>query len=247
MRALAVDGFGLPPALVELPVPVPTPDELLVRMTYSSVNPVDRAAASGALEGLTAAKLPLILGFDGVGEIAAVGGEVQEFSVGDVVHGQFWGEFLGQGTHAEYLTITSMPSFGAVQVVPDEMDLRTAAALPTAGMTADGALERLGLRAGQTVLIIGASGGVGLPAVQLAVRQGLSVVATARAEAADTVREFGAGQTIDYSVQPVEDSLAGTHPRGSTASSTSLATPQACPGPPTTCARVDGSCRSPTG
>jgi NADPH:quinone reductase len=77
------------------------------------------------------------------------------------VHGQFWGDTVGRGTFAERVAIAERPSHGALEVVPEGMQLSLAAAVPTTGMAAEGALEKTGCRSGQTLLIIGATGGVG--------------------------------------------------------------------------------------
>ncbi|MEV6632737.1 NADP-dependent oxidoreductase [Actinoplanes sp. NPDC051470] len=214
MRAVAVHRFGESPRLVDLPEPHAGPGEVLVGLQFASINPVDWAAAAGALTGFTKNRFPLILGFDGTGRIEAIGAGVQRFAVGDLVHGQFWGDVLAFGTYAERLTIVEEPAFGALQKVPDGVDPRLAAALPTAGMTADGALEQLDLRAGQSLLILGATGGVGVLATQLAAQAGLSVIATARADAHEQIRRLGAADTVDYGTQPVDDQLASIAPGG---------------------------------
>jgi NADPH:quinone reductase-like Zn-dependent oxidoreductase len=105
---------------------------------------------------------------------------------------------LGNGTFAEYAVVTEFPDSGALQRVPDGMPADIAAALPTAGMTALGALDDIGLEAGQSILIVGATGGVGVFAVQLAAARGAEVIATARPGADRWIRQLGAAQTADY-------------------------------------------------
>lgn len=214
MKAVAVNSFGESPRVLDLPDPEPGPGEVLVGMHFASINPVDWAATDGALTGFTKNRFPLILGFDGAGRIEAVGAGVQRFTVGDLVHGQFWGDVLAFGTYAERLTIVEQPAFGALQRVPDSVDPRLAAALPTAGMTADGALEQLGCRAGETLLILGATGGVGVLATQLAVQAGLTVIATARADAREQMQRLGAAETIDYTAQMPGEAFGTSQPGG---------------------------------
>lgn len=214
MKAIAVNRFGDSPQVLDLPDPEPGPGEVLVGMRFASINPVDWVGADGGLTEFTPNRFPLILGFDGVGRIEALGAGVLRFAVGDLVHGQFWGDVLEFGTYAERLTIVERPAFGALQMVPDSVDPRLAAALPTAGMTADGALERVGCQAGQTLLILGATGGVGVLATQLAAQAGLTVIATARDDARAQVRRLGAAETIDYGTQSVDDALAASCPGG---------------------------------
>src|SRR5439155_15592872 len=93
------------------------------------------------------------------------------------------------------------------------LEPRLAAAVPTVGMAAEGALEKTSCRPGQTLLILGATGGVGVLATQLAERAGITVIATARAEEGAWIESFGASETIDYAV-PVAAALADAHPDG---------------------------------
>ena len=89
-----------------------------------------------------------------------------------------------------------------------------AAAVPTVGMTAEGALAKTGCRPGQALLILGATGGVGVLATQLAMQAGITVIATARDEASAWIQGFGASETIDYTERPVTAALANAHPDG---------------------------------
>lgn len=214
MKAVAVTSFVESPQLVDLADPRPGPGEILVAVRYASINPVDWAASTGALTGLAKNRFPLILGFDGVGRVEGLGDGATHFAVGDLVFGQFWGDVLQYGTYAERLTIAERPSFGAVQTIPDGVDPRVAAAVPTTGMTAYGALELLDLRPGDSLLILGATGGVGVLATQLAAQAALSVTATARADAADRIRLLGATKIIDYAAQAIGDALRTTDPEG---------------------------------
>lgn len=212
MRAIAVSDIGGTPGLVDLPVPSPGPDEVLIRMTTASLNPVDLDIADGRLSLPTTR--PLVLGVDGAGRVVEVGASVTEFAPGDLVHGQFFDAPLGRGTFAEYAVVGASPSHGALQRTPDGLAAEVAATLPTAGMTALGVVESLDLRPGQSMLIVGATGGVGVFAVQLAAARGAEVIATARAEAEAWIRELGASQTIDYSTGDVSELVRKTHPDG---------------------------------
>ncbi|MEZ0114703.1 NADPH2:quinone reductase [Catenulispora sp. EB89] len=212
MRAIAVSEIGGKPALVDLPVPSPGPGEILVRMTAASLNPVDMSVADGLLSLPTTR--PLVLGTDGVGTVVEVGASATGFAPGDVVHGQFFDAPLGRGTFADYAVIAGSPSHGALRRVPDGLSAEVAAALPTAGMTALGVVESLDLGPGRSILIVGATGGVGVFAVQLAAARGAEVIATARADADAWIRGLGASQTIDYATHDVAELVRKTHPDG---------------------------------
>jgi NADPH:quinone reductase-like Zn-dependent oxidoreductase len=157
---------------------------------------------------------PLVLGADGAGRVVEVGASVTEFAPGDLVHGQFFDAPLGRGTFAEYAVVGASPSHGALQRTPDGVSAEIAATLPTAGMTALGVVESLDLRPGRSMLIVGATGGVGVFAVQLATARGAEVIATARAEAEAWIRQLGASRTIDYSAADVSELVRKTHPDG---------------------------------
>ena len=160
-------------------------------------------------------EFPLVLGVDGAGRVEALGAGAGRFAVGDLVHGQFWGDTVGRGTFAERIAIAERPSHGALELVPEGLEPGLAAAVPTAGMTAEGALAKTGCGPGQTLLILGgAAGGVGILAAQLAARAGITVIATARGEAGAWIEGFGASQTIDYTQRPLAEALAEAHPDG---------------------------------
>jgi len=214
MRAVAVRKTGDMPKLMELPVPRPAPGEVLVEMLAASVNPIDVGIAGGHFEARMPHVFPLVLGVDGAGRVSGVGEGVRGLEPGDVVHGQFLRAPMGNGTFADYTVVTEFPDSGALQHVPDGMSAEIAAALPTSGMTALGAVEAMGLRAGQSILIVGATGGVGVFAVQLAAALGAEVIATARPDADAWIRQLGAAETIDYTAVDVAEQVRSTHPGG---------------------------------
>jgi NADPH:quinone reductase-like Zn-dependent oxidoreductase len=199
---------------MRLPMPSPPPGEVLVKLAAASVNPIDVGIASGAFEGRMAHVYPLILGVDGAGRVEAAGEDVRGLRAGDAVHGQFLRTPLGHGTLADYAIVPQFPDAGALQRLPDDVPVEIAAALPTAGMTAIGAIEALGLRSGQSVLITGATGGVGVFAVQLAAARGLEVIATARPDADQWIRQLGASDTVDYTSGDVTGQVRKAHPDG---------------------------------
>jgi NADPH2:quinone reductase len=210
VRAIAVEKFGEAPRLMELPVPTPGPGELLVRLTAASPNPFDRAIYGGFLRHLPHV-FPLVLGVDGAGIVEDVGDGARRFDIGDSVYGTFAHEPLGKGTFAEYVAV---PEGALLAKAPDAIPLAEAAAMPTAGMSAVGLLEEAEPSPGDSLLILGASGGVGSLAVQLAFRSGVRVIASARADAEQQVKDLGAALTLDYAQDSVAPQLREIEPEG---------------------------------
>ena len=186
---------------IELPAPQPGPRDLLVRVMAISVNPVDPKIRRHVSPGAGEAK---VLGWDVAGEVLEVGAEVRQFRPGDKVF--YAGAIDRAGANSELHVVDER----IVGRMPGSLDFARAAALPLTAITAWELLfERLGVREGkgderQSLLVIGAAGGVGSILVQLA-RQltGLTVIGTAsRAETQQWVRELGAHHVIDHS-QPL--------------------------------------------
>ncbi|GAB3823475.1 NAD(P)-dependent alcohol dehydrogenase [Hymenobacter jeollabukensis] len=177
----------------EQPTPEPRADELLLRVHASSINPVDWKIRRGELKLVSGFGFPQIPGRDVAGVVERVGAAVQEFRPGDRVFGMV--DSLG-GANAEYVVLPAR----VAAALPPNLSFEQAAALPLAGLTALQALRDKGaLRAGERVLINGASGGVGTLAVQLARLLGAgSVVATCGARNVGLVRGLGADEVIDY-------------------------------------------------
>ncbi|MGO9802987.1 MAG: NAD(P)-dependent alcohol dehydrogenase [Steroidobacteraceae bacterium] len=197
MQAVLYRCYGTPQVLKleEVAKPVPADDELLVKVRAASLNPLDWHYLSGTPyivrldAGIGAPKDPR-MGVDFSGTVEAVGKSVQHFKVGDEVFGGRDGAF------AEYLTVRESR---AVAVKPAGVSFEQAAALPIAAITALQALRDKGkLRAGQKVLINGASGGVGTFAVQLAKWLGGEVTGVCSTRNVELVRSLGADHVIDY-------------------------------------------------
>ncbi|MFE9689533.1 NADP-dependent oxidoreductase [Micromonospora sp. NPDC005806] len=197
MRAITLDAEGAAPTLRDdLARPSPGPGEVLVRVRASSINGFDKKAAAGMMRGAMEYRFPVVLGKDFAGEVEAIGGATSPFRVGDPVFGVVMRSYLGDGAWAEYLTAGDQ--YG-ISRLPQGLDLSTAGALGLAGTTALDALEAVAPGPGDTVLIAGATGGVGALAVQYARTAGARVIATARPGAAkDFVQELGAAEVVDY-------------------------------------------------
>jgi NADPH:quinone reductase-like Zn-dependent oxidoreductase len=211
MRAVAVTAFGAAPQVMDLPRPVPGPGEVLVRLAAAGMNPADWQLADGHLRERMEHVFPLVLGWDGAGTVAAVGDGVTRFAEGDGVYGQFFLPPAGRGTFAELVAIDERAPIGPP---PRRVEAAAAVALPTAAMTALGLLDAAGVGSGDTVLVVGASGGVGVFVTQLAAARGARVIATARPDAAALVRRLGAAETLDYQAGPLAERLRAGHPDG---------------------------------
>lgn len=211
MKAVAVGAFRQVPELMEVEVPSPGPGEVLVRMSAAALNPFDAKIVDGILEGHRPHHFPLVVGLDGAGWIERRGPGASRFRVGDPVFGDFLHDPVGIGTVAEYSTV---PESTSVALIPPELDPVRAAALPMAGMTALDALDHLGTDRGHSILIVGASGGVGSFATQLANLQGARVTAVARAGAEPRLRALGATDVVDYSSPDLIERLKALHPKG---------------------------------
>ncbi len=211
MRAIAVEHWGGRPRYLEIPVPAPGVGEVEVALVAASVNPLDRHVESGFLErmGRGSYRFPLVVGFDGAGVVSRVGSRVTGFRAGDRIFGQFWSDPLQFGTYAETTIVQAEPTFGALQLIPDGVGFAEAAAAPTAGMMALGALESSGAGAGDTLVILGAAGGVGTLLVQCAAAQRVRVVASAADNAASDLRVLGARVVVPRDRTLLADALAG--------------------------------------
>ncbi|MBF8191346.1 NADP-dependent oxidoreductase [Nonomuraea sp. K274] len=211
MRAIAISGFGAEPQLIEMPDPEPHPGELLVRLRAAAYNPVDTKIASGAMRNRMSPRFPFVMGQDGAGVVAAVGSEVTGFRPGDEVYGRFTDPARGLGSYAEYGVVAQD---GPVAPMPKGMIPEQAAAVPTATVTAYDLVEAARLDEGQTVLIAGATGGVGQSATQLAALRGARVIATAAPGAADLMRDLGAAETVDHTKGSIADQVRAACPEG---------------------------------
>jgi NADPH:quinone reductase-like Zn-dependent oxidoreductase len=200
MRAIAVNDWGgrEQMQLLDVEPPPVAPDGVLVRVRAAGLNPVDYKVREGRLAGAFPHHFPVILGWDVAGTVEAVGPAVTWFKPGDAVYGYNRRHDLGFGTYAE---LTTGPE-GYFAHMPAELTFEEAGALPLAGLTAHQAIERSGLRGGETFFVPGGSGGVGHLAIQLAVERGARVIASAGPGNQDFVRELGA-EPIDYTREEV--------------------------------------------
>ncbi|GAB1543334.1 NAD(P)-dependent alcohol dehydrogenase [Scytonema sp. NUACC21] len=197
MKAAVIRQYGSPEVLQyeEVERPKIQPTELLVKARASCVNPVDWKIRQGMLKFITGSNFPIILGFDLSGDVVEVGSQVKLFKPGDAIYGNVG---LKGGAYAEF---TAVPET-SVALKPTNMTYEEAAAVPVAGLTALQSLRDLGnIQSGQSVLINGASGGVGTYAVQIAKALGAEVTGVCSTKNVDLVKSLGADRIIDYTQQ----------------------------------------------
>ncbi|MEU3921442.1 NADP-dependent oxidoreductase [Streptomyces sp. NPDC029004] len=181
-HAMTFSEYGTPEVLrlSEVAPPEPGPGQVRIRVRAASVNPLDMKIRSGLMAGTVPARFPVIPGLDAAGVVDAVG-EGAERTVGDEVLGATVG-----GSYGEYALLD-----GPV-TKPEALSWEVAASLVTVGRTAFRVLHQLGVQSGQTLLVHGAGGSVGVIAVQLAVARGISVIGTVGEHDIERVTALGA-------------------------------------------------------
>jgi NADPH:quinone reductase-like Zn-dependent oxidoreductase len=210
MKAFAIDELGQPGSLQDVPVPEPAEGQVRVRVAAAGLNPFDNAVVQGYLRDRMEHRFPLVPGMDGSGTVDAIGSGVSAWSVGDDVFGSVGKGYLGEGTLAELVTMSG----DTIARKPTSLEHATAAAIPTAGVTALNMADALALGKGQTVVAIGATGGVGSYLVQLATRRGARVVALCSGENADYARRLGAADVVDYTAGDIAEAIRAKYPDG---------------------------------
>jgi NADPH:quinone reductase len=196
MKAITLNELGTAPAARDdLPTPTPGPREVLVRVQASSVNPVDNSIAAGMLKDMVEHEFPIILGRDYAGVVEQVGSEVTRYAVGAEVFGFLVhaNPTVHDGTWADLITVSEDAS---ITHVPAGVDVAIVGAAPLAAVTATTAIEALDLSEGDTVLVAGATGGVGSLAAQLAAQAGATVLAPALPEDEQYLRDLGVKEVL---------------------------------------------------
>jgi NADPH:quinone reductase-like Zn-dependent oxidoreductase len=206
MKAVAIERFGGPEVmqLVTLPDPVAGPGEVLIRVAYAGVNPVDWKIREGHLKQRMPHQFPLVLGWDVAGQIVAVGVGVDRSRIGESVFSYVRKPIAQWGSFAELVAFEAQH----VVPIPKKLTLRQAASIPLCTLTAWQAVVEWGqVQRGQSVLIQAGAGGVGGMAVQLAHHLGAHVTSTASEIHHTYVQRLGAERVIDYHTEKVTGSF----------------------------------------
>jgi len=205
VHAFAVRNFGEAPAIHDLPVPG-ADGAFLIRVNCAGVNPIDYKL----VERLTSAStFPFVVGIDFAGVVERVPAGERDFHAGD----RIFGMARRHGAYAEYTAVAPDVPIEPLARIPDGVTDEQAAALPIPAITALGSLELLGVTSGQSLVVMGATGGVGGYAVQMAKSSGAHVIATVRGDA-DEARRLGAEEVCDTKSVDVIEALRAAHPQG---------------------------------
>ena len=202
MEAVCINKFGGADELKFTHISIPDlgPGQVLVRVNYAGVNPVDWKIREGYLEKLFPHAFPLIPGWDMSGVIEAVDNSVTEFKPGDKVYSHIQPKPIQYGTYAEF----APADVSALSPIPSNLDFAEAASIPLAMLTAWQALVEIAeLKKGENILVCAGSGGVGGFAIQIAKYIGANVLTTASASNHDYVQALGANIAIDYNTEDI--------------------------------------------
>src|ERR1700678_17604 len=188
MKAIVVHQYGGPEVLKfeDYPDPVPGPGDVLVRVAATSVNPIDYKRRAGLTKDFYPMTFPGLIGVDLAGTVVKVGSGVDGFSVGDQVFA------MADNTYAELCVVKA----AVLAKVPKGLDLIEAAALPLVTVTGNQLLAATEIKAGQTVLVVGAVGSVGRSAAFTAKQRGATVIAGVMKRQTDDAKTVGADQVV---------------------------------------------------
>ena len=208
MKAVRLHAYGGIDELryEDAPMPEPGPDEVLVKVAATSLNPIDWKIRSGAAKQIMPVKFPAILGRDVAGTVSKVGVNVRNLNPGQRVMG------LVNNSYAEYLTAPA----DHLTVIPDGVEMETAAALPLVVTTGAQLIQHIAPKRGDVLLVTGAVGGVGRAAVYLAKTQGARVIAGVRTEQKEEASLLTADQVCgiddagEIAALPELDAIADT-------------------------------------
>lgn len=198
MKVLQIEKYGeLKDSLSinEIEKPSIKATDILIETKAAGLNPIDYKMVNGALKDMIPLSLPSTIGFDVSGVIVKKGAEVTKFELGDAVYTRVPQQQMG--TVAEYVAVES----SVVSKKPDNISFEEAAGLPLTGLTAIQALESVGLKENDRVLIHAGSGGIGTFAIQYAKAKGAFVYTTTSTTNVDMVKALGADRVIDYKTE----------------------------------------------
>lgn len=202
MIAAVINQFGEPEVLTiqKIDKPIIQTDQLMIKVKTVSVNPIDWKQRNGNHKLILGSPFPIVLGYDVCGEVVEIGSKIKGFKPGDAVYGVLDNKY--GGALAEY----AVGHENCFDIKPENINEKQAAAFPMVALTALQALKyKANLKPGQSVLINGASGGVGHLAIQIAKLFGAKVIAVASSKSEEFVQQYSPDQFIDYTKQNILD------------------------------------------
>lgn len=202
MKALQIKNYGeIREGLAIRNVNKPTfqNKDILIAVKAASINPIDYKIVLGKLKDMLALNLPVTIGYDVSGVVVEKGADVSNFEIGDEVYARVPQEQMG--TVAEFVAVNNE----LVSLKPRNISFEQASGLPLTGLTAIQALEKVGIKKGDRILIHAGSGGVGSFAIQYARAKGAIVYTTTSGKNADWVKALGADRVIDYKTEDYKE------------------------------------------
>ncbi|MEZ7503881.1 NADP-dependent oxidoreductase [Flavobacterium sp. Arc2] len=202
MKALQIVKYGEIKdsiSINEIEKPSLKPNDILVEVKAASLNPIDYKMVEGKLKDMISLNLPSTIGFDVSGVVVEKGSDVNNFEIGDEVYSRVPQEQMG--TVAEFVSVNS----DLVAKKPKNSSFEEAAGLPLTGLTAIQALESVGIKENDRILIHAGSGGVGSFAIQYAKAKGAIVYTTTSSKNVDWVKALGADRVIDYKTEDYKE------------------------------------------
>ncbi len=202
MKALQIKKYGKIKdglSIENVEVPKFKENDILVEVKAASLNPIDYKLVEGKLKDMLPLDLPVTIGYDVSGVVIKKGANVQNFEIGDEIYARVPQEQMG--TVAEFVSIKS----DLVEKKPENISFEQAAGLPLTGLTAIQALENVGIKENDRILIHAGSGGVGSFAIQYAKEKGAIVYTTTSTKNVDWVKALGADRVIDYETEDYKE------------------------------------------
>jgi NADPH:quinone reductase-like Zn-dependent oxidoreductase len=210
MRAFAIDEFGQPGSIREVPEPEPAEGEVLVRVKVAGMNATDIFVMAGYMQGYLEHLWPLIIGIDASGVVEKVGPGVEHYREGDEVYGFDKLRVVGRGTMADLVALHGT----RLSHKPRTITWEEAAVVGHSSLTAVAAVEDIRVKSGDRIVLLGGTGGVGSFATQLASERGAEVVAVTRPEYTVYARSMGAAGVVDYTHADPAHRLRELYPDG---------------------------------
>ena len=201
MKAAILNKKNAPLEVADIPVPEINDDEVLVKVKYAGVNPLDNMIVREEVKLITPYKYPLVMGNEFSGVIEKTGSKVSDFSEGDRVYARMPLDKIG--AFAEYLAINN----GAIAKIPDYLTFEEAACVPLTALTAMQAFELMQPKADESIFISGGTGSLGAMAIPIAKSMGLKVITSGSARNEKRVTELGVDEFFDYRTQDYSEIL----------------------------------------